>query len=261
MLSDDQYDELVRILFADIEVLVPLVFPHGQPVREAHIRLMAVTMRRWLVDGDLKKLLAPLRQTTLFCVQGNSQAKAYVDGSNAFRYYLTAGVMANGQAIRHIYESPMPQDAVDRSFTSEGHVRLPLKKFLAQPRLYHCGSWFSTEQILRFVANKLGGNHLDFERTGEWERLNAANTFMRYGGPDLTSPPEGSEVYLILEPSSDEVIGGVHLEIIAAAAAFVQMEIDGVQLFTLHTEQGLLSWLRKFFRRPAYFRMIEQSDR
>jgi hypothetical protein len=261
MLSGTEYDELARVLLGDIQTLVPLIFPHGRPVSEAHIRLVAVILRRWLVDGDLKKLLAPLRQSALFEVQGNSQAKAYADRFNAFRYYLTAGIMVEGRQIRHIYESPLPDEAVDRRFVGEGRVRLPLKKFLAQPRLLYNGHWFSTEQILRFVANKLGGNHLDFDRTGEWARLDAANAFMRYGGPDLAAPPDCCEVYLILEPSSNEIIGGVHLEVIAAAAAFVQMEIDGVQLCTLHTEKSLISGLRKLFRPSQKIRMIERSER
>jgi len=260
MLSDAEYDELARVLLADIQALVPLTFPQGRPVSEPHIRLLATIMRRWLVDGDLKKLLTPLRQSALFEVQGNSQVRAYADRTRAFRYYLTAGIRAEGQQIRHIYETTLSAEAVDRSFVHEGHVRLPLKKFLAQPRLYFDGDWFSTEQILRFVANKLGGNHLDFDRTGEWAKLDAANAFMRYGGPDLADPPEGCEVYLILESSSNEIIGGVHLEVIAAAAAFVQMEIDGVQLCTLRTERSFVGRLRKLLKRPRQIHMIERNE-
>ncbi|MGT2515622.1 hypothetical protein ACVOMT_16560 [Sphingomonas panni] len=259
MLEDAEYDELARVLHGDIETMVPLTFPHGRPVTEAHARLLAVIMRRWLVDGDLKKLLAPLRQSALFDVQGNSRAKAYADRSAAFRYYLTGGIMVQGRPVRHIYESPLPENEVKRDFVHEHHVRLPLKKFLAQPRLYHEGHWFNTEQILRFVANKLGGNHLDFDRTGEWAKLDAANKFMRYGGPARAAPPPGCEVYLILEPSSDEIIGGVHLEVIAAAAAFVQLEIGGVQLCKLQTEKSLIGKFRDLFRRPLTFSMIERS--
>jgi len=47
---------------------------------------------------------------------------------------------------------------------------------------------------------------------------------MRFGGPDLVASPGGCEVHLILEPASDEIISGVHLEVIAAAAAFAQMD-------------------------------------
>ena len=133
MLTEAQYDEMARLLLADVEGLVPLAFPDGRPVSEMQIRFMAVTMRRWLVDGDLKKILAPLRQSALFNVQGNSQAEAYAVRSRAFRYYLTAGIMANGRPVTHIYESPLHQDSVDQSFIREGAVCLPLKKFLAHP--------------------------------------------------------------------------------------------------------------------------------
>lgn len=255
-LSDEQYNELVRLLVGDIETLVTLIFPYRRAVSESHIRLTSGILRRWLVDGDLQKILPPLRQSALFSVEGNSLAKAYGDHTNAFRYYLTGGVMANGHAIRHIYDSPLDPGCIDRSFINEGRIRLPLKKFLAQPRLFYFGNWFNTGQILRFVANKLGGNHIDFDRAGEWERLDAANEFMRYGGPNLEGPPDGCEVYLILEPQSDEIIGGVHLEVIAAAA-FVQMEIDGVKLCTLQTELSLLGRLRGLFRSPTAVRMIE----
>ncbi len=152
------------------------------------------TSKRWclsffLMGGQLAKatfvlhpeffVAGPLRQSALFSVEGNSLAKAYGDRTNAFRYYLTGGVMANGQAIRHIYDSPLDPGCVDRGFVNEGQIRLPLKKFLAQPRLFYDGHWFNTGQILRFVANKLGGNHIDFDRPGEWERLDAANAYMR----------------------------------------------------------------------------------
>lgn len=260
MLSDAQYEELARLLLADMRVLVPLAFPHNTPVSEAHIRLMAVTMRRWLVDGDLQKLLAPLRQSALFDVQGNSRVKEYSSTNGVFRYYLTAGIKANGRPVSHIYESQLPEGAVDRSFMTEGRTRLPLKKFLSQPRLYHEGHWFSAGQILRFVANKLGGNHLDFDRSGEWARLDAANAFMRYGGPALAEPPEGSELYMILEPASDEVIGGVHLEVIAAASSFVQMEIGGHQLCTLTSEASLIGQLRWLFRRRLEYRLVDRPS-
>ena len=81
---------------------------------------------------------------------------------------------------------------------------------------------------------------------------------MRFGGPTLPVPPDGCEIYLILEPHSTEIIGGVHLEIIAATTAFIQMTIGGVQLCSLTTKQSLLAQLRKFFRRSPQYRMIER---
>jgi hypothetical protein len=258
MLTDAQHDEMAELLLADIRALVPLTFPRDMPVSEANIRLMAVLMRRWLVDGDLQKLLAPLRQSALFDVQANSIARHYASRTGAYAYFLTGGVMMAGRPVSYIYDSPLEESAVDRSFVREGYTKLTLKKFLAQPRLLHDGTWFNTGQILRFVANKLGGNHLDFDRSGEWARLDSANHYMRYGGPVCAEPPLGSEIYLILEPTSDEIIGGVHLEVIAAAASFVQMEIGGQQLCTLKSETGLIDKLRSLFRRPPTVSMVDR---
>lgn len=260
MLSNSQYEELTRLLVADVRALVPLALPTNHPVSEAHIRLMAVILRRWLVDGDLQKLLQPLKKTALFDVQGNTQAYAYAVKSTAFRYYLTGGIRVNGRPISHIYESESEASDVDQSFMQEGRASVSLKKFLAQPRLLHCGQWFNTGQILRFAANKLGGNHLDFDRSGEWAQLDAANSFLRFGGPALRQPPEGCEVYLIIEPSSEEIIGAVHLEVIAAAASFVQMSIGGEQLCELQTEKSLMDQLRKLFRRRPDICMIEHPN-
>lgn len=260
MLNDDQYNEMARLLVADIRALVPLVFPHNTPVSEANIRLMAVLMRRWLVHGDLKRLLAPLKLPALFDVQANSAARAYGARTSSFRYFLTAGVMMDGRPVTYIYDSPKRSDEIDRSFMREGRANLTLKKFLAQPRLFFEDQWFTTEEILRFVANKLGGNHVDFDRSGQWEKLDAANRYMAYGGPNLTTPPYGTEVYLILEPKSHEIIGGVHLEVVAAAASFVQMTIAGEQLFYLKTESRLIGRLRKYLRRRPAATMVERSS-
>jgi len=129
---------------------------------------MAVLMRRWLVDGDLQRLVAPLKAPILFPVQSTGPIVAYAAKSDALRYFLTAGVRMNGLPCRFIYDSALEPHEVDRAFTAAEYEQLTLKKSLSQPRLYHDGKWFSTAQILRFVANKLGGKHLDFDRMGEW---------------------------------------------------------------------------------------------
>jgi hypothetical protein len=260
MLNDEQYDELARLLLADIRALVPLVFPYNTPVSEANIRLMAVLMRRWLVDGDLKKLLAPLKLPALFDVQANGDAKAYAARTGVFRYFLTAGVMMDGRPVAYIYDSPKRPDEIDLGFLREGRTSLTLKKFLAQPRLFFEDQWFTTEEILRFVANKLGGNHVDFDRSGQWQKLDAANRYMAYGGPVLPAPPSGTEVYLTLEPTSHEIIGGVHLEVVSAAASFVQVTIGGEQLCNLKTDSSLIGRLRKYLRRRPGVTMIERSS-
>lgn len=254
-MNDDQYTELTRLLEADLDELIELCFPHNKPVAEAKIRQTAVILRRWLLDGDLQRLLDPFRSDAVFHVQDNGPIKAYLDRTPGFRYLLTANVMMNGRPIRYIYDTELGPAEVEQDALEARWVGLSLKKFLVQPRIYHEGQWFSTGQIVRFVANKLGGNHIDFDRSGEWERLDRANEYFKYGGPTIAQPPSGATLYLQLEPASREVIGGAHVEIIAAAASFVQMEINGTPLRQLMNKSNLVNELRKFFRRlpPVHF--------
>lgn len=258
-MNEDQYAELARLFEADLDELVELCFPHNRPVAEAKIRQTAVILRRWLLDGDLQRLLDPLRSAAEFHVQDNGPIKAYLDGTAGFRYLLTANVMMNGRPIRYISDTELHPTEVEQGAFEEKWIGLSLKKFLAQPRIFHEGHWFSTGQIVRFVANKLGGNHVDFDRGGEWERLDRANEYFKYGGPNITQPPKGTTLYLQLEPASNEVIGGAHVEIIAAAASFVQMEIDGTPLRKLTSRSSLVNELRKLFRRVPPVSFVERQ--
>jgi hypothetical protein len=125
--------------------------------------------------------------------------------------------------------------------------------------MFHDDCWFSTAQIIRFVANKLGGNHTDFDRSGEWERLDRANEYFKYGGPMLDEPPELATLYMQCEPTSHEIIGGAHVEIIAAVATFVQMEIAGTPVRQLAMRSSILNELRKLFRRVPPITLVERA--
>lgn len=243
--AEAEHEERVRTLFADIEALANLVFPLRRPVGDANTRMVSTLLRRWLIDGDLARLLRDAGSTASFDVQSNELAQAYASSSQALRYYVTAGIMVGGRPTLHIYDSVLRPEKLDREFMREGRRDLPLSKFLSQPRLLHAGRWFTTRQILTFAANKLGGNHLDFARVGEWAALNAANSYMRFGGPELSEPPAGAELYLVIEPASDDIVGAVHLEVIAAASSFVQMRINHVPILNLRPRNSLGGLLRK----------------
>ena len=143
-ITEFQYDELQRLLESDLKELVNLAFAHNKPITEAKIRLMATIMRRWLLDGDLQKLLSRDKSTASFSCQGNDCATAYVDTSGKIDYFLTAGVRLNGVPITFIYGSPLEPIEIDLNFTQEGNIPLTLKKFLSQRRLFHAGRWFTT---------------------------------------------------------------------------------------------------------------------
>jgi hypothetical protein len=252
-----QWSERIRVLQADLEALVALTFTHNEPVLESRIRLAATILRRWLADGDLQRLLDAARLQALFPTCCTDDAVAYATAAR-FHYLLAAGIHLDGRPIFHIGDSPLDRQEIDYGFAVPKPANLTLKKFLSQRRLFFEGRWFTRKQIISFVANKLGGNHLDFTRDGDFEALDRANRWMAFGGPELDDIPPGSERYLILEPKSQEILGGAHLEILAAAASFARVEIDGKPLQLLTFSTSLVNELRKRFRRRKQPKLLSR---
>jgi len=120
-------------------------------------------------------------------------------------------------------------------------------EFLKQRRLFFDGQFFTTEDIIKFSANKLGGAHLDFNRT-VFEKLDRASKFMKYGGPAPSRAwAPDCERYVILEPQSFEVLSAVHIEVIAAAASLVQLHFDGAPLLSLKRKASLTTRAKRLF--------------
>ena len=114
------------------------------------------------------------------------------------------------------------------------HTQLRLKDFLSQKRVFFEGTFFSCEDIIKYTANKLGGAHLDSKRDEHFAKLDKAAAFMKFGAPipiDTPNPP--SELYMVLEEEGAEILSAVHIEIIAAATSFIQVELSGKPVMTV----------------------------
>ncbi len=79
---------------------------------------------------------------------------------------------------------------------------MKLGEFARQKRVYHKGNWFTCDEIVKFIANKTGGAHLDFNRDDKHRQLEVASNYMTYGGPlnRIGALPPGP-LYLELEPN------------------------------------------------------------
>jgi hypothetical protein len=156
----------------------------------------------------------------------------------------------NGVPVCGIYNSALPfegrpQIPVDVMRDKE----LKVSAFLTQKRLFFEGSLYSCSDIIKFTANKLGGAHFDTKRDPQLEKLDRASQYMKYGGPHPSPDWDpGSEVYMVLEPDSNEVLSGLHIEIVAAATSFIQIRINGAPIMKLTTKTPLRTRLRRLFR-------------
>jgi hypothetical protein len=156
--TDKEVREVYRQLHSDLTTLFKLVFVHGKPIMEGDLRLASVILRKWLIDGLLGRLCNPARVKATVPVLDNSAPLAALLHEPSINYFLTGGVKFNGDPIRGIYNSALP---------SEGRPLIPVdvmpdkelkvSAFLAQKRLFFEGSQYSCEDIIKFTANKLGG--------------------------------------------------------------------------------------------------------
>ncbi len=226
--DDGQLEVLKATLESDISTLFRLTFTMG-PITDGDVRLSSVVLRKWLNGNLLQRLsrLAGLQAT--FPVLQNDVALHAISDDKSVNYFLTGGIRFAGQPVMGIYNSSRPADAAPViPIKDMVTAMMSPKDMLRQKRVYFSGDYFSCEEIIAFTANKLGGAHLDFDRPDRQTKLDAASTFMTFGGPleNVGRIPPG-ELYLAIEPSGREILSGFHIEVCAAAASFVQMHWDG----------------------------------
>jgi hypothetical protein len=256
-MEETKLNEFYNQLFSDIEEMVELVFPVNKPVSEAKIRTLATILRKWLVNGDLQTLMSQTESSATFPVNNHQRALKYISDCGDFTFFITGGLKFNGRPTHFLYESPREHSAIKIDLLRPSPAHLPLNKFCVQPRVFFDGKWATTEQIIKYVANKLGGAHFDFDRN-DFAHLQAADQYCRFGGPALNEPPEGAGLYFLVEPKTTEIVGTSQIEVICAAASFVQMKIDGNALLEVSQRVSLLSRIRTQLSRKSKITLVQR---
>ena len=253
----DQFnvESLKALLEADLSTLYRLVNTFGPPVAEGDVRAASAILRRWLCEGLFGRLCNTLNVTPTFPVLDNSDALALVLEHGRVEYFLTAGVKFAGHPVMLVYSSPDPPDRpLPLIQPNEALVRT--KEFLSQRRIFFEGQFVTTEDVIRFMANKLGGVHLDAQMTPFQQLMLRASEFMTFGGPAERVNARGL-IHMALETEGKEVLNGFHLEVVAAAASFIQVYLDGTQLVELPRQRPTL-WARVFGVKPLKVTLSER---
>ena len=209
------------------------------------MRLASVILRKWLIDGLLGQLTNVARCTATFSVVDNSPVCAEIIGKADIQYYFTGDVHFNNQPCNGLYYSTVRSQGKSR-LNLAGLKRKEVKvgEFLHQKRVYFRGTFLTCEQIIKFIANKLGGAHLNFDRQGQFSKMEEAAAYLTIGGPDRDISDFPSEVYIRLEPKSSEIFTPFHFEVIAAACSFIQIRFDGEPLLQITKTRSVGNWFR-----------------
>ena len=227
--------------------LFKLVFAHNKPIAAGDIRAASGILRRWLCEGEIGRLCRALGANPTFPVLDNSSVIAAISNVPDVRYYLTGGVKFNGSPVMHIYSSDLAAStSPSLPLGPMPRTLVKTKKFLEQKRVFFEGEFYTCEDIIRFTANKLGGVHLDFHRDERGERIQRAADYLTYGGPpDQIIRGTHGTIHLALEPQSEEALSGFHVEIIAAATSFLNIQMDGKPLVVFKSKSTLWSRVRR----------------
>jgi len=245
--SDQQIAEWKEQFEGDVESLMRLIITYRKPVQESDVRVSSVILRKWLVGGLLGQLCRALGAKPTFPVFDNAAVIAAIPHRPQVRFFLTGGVCFDGRPIYGVYKSDAPRGREpDLPVLAMDQELIRTSDFLSQKRVFFEGDYFSTQEIIQFVANKLGGAHLDSDWNVRHQRLARAADFMTFGGPaDKIKRGRAGELHMLVEPDSTEALSGLHVEIIAAAASLIGVHLNGEQLVPLEVKPNWKAQLRQ----------------
>lgn len=252
----DDTERLKEQLEGDFETLYKLIMTFGPPVSASDIRAASAILRRWLTENLFGRLCNQLSVVPSFPTIDNTHALGLVMGEPRVEYFATGGIKFAGVPISFPNSSSAPPEEA-LPFQSPSDTLLRSGQFLRQKRLYFEGCFFTTEEIIRFTANKLGGVHLDNRLNDREQVMLRASEFMTFGGPPEIARGVVGKTHLVLEPNSVHVLSGFHVETVAAAASFLQVHLDGTQLTQLPELKPKL-WAKLFGKRKPNFRLYER---
>ena len=159
--------ELCLQLFEDVHLMEQKQtngLPSSSQIRIVH----SVALRRWIVDGAFYRVQKLLTSRVLFEFQDSSQEiEECKQGANEYwGAVVNSGNVAIGwsqyskvvveQIAANTYKRPEPR--------SLAPIKGPAKEFFNQHSFFWKGQFYTRVDLIKFLANKLGGAHYDFDR-------------------------------------------------------------------------------------------------
>jgi len=228
------------------------------PLPPSHVRIVAsAIVRKWLVDNQLGRLgRETVGAFTLPALDTKAVAEAIAAGVSV-RFFMAGGVSMDGVPIKGFYVSDEPFHGTPPiPIASLEYVDMRPSKFLSARRVFHNGNWFTTDQIIRFMANKYGGVHFDPTRGHPWQQdLERASEFFTVGNPEnlkerklieTTSPRHN--IHLVLPKETGHLWTCLDIELLAIAQSLGNIKCNGARLIEVEKPESKWS-LRLLIRR------------
>lgn len=230
--------ELTEQLEEDLQFLANQLHAEG-PLPLANIRLAASGIcRKWLIEKHLVKLFHRLELQLTLPALDTSPHIDFINRDGGFDFYTSGGVSIDGRPINSIYahKDPRPQK-VTQSILAVPEIKLfTASKFLSRKCTYVQQTWITSEDILRFVANKSGGIHFDKRRDKHIEkRIERASQALWLGDTPPEPWPNKLEIYLQLPKLTNAHWNCTHIEMLSIAQSLLALHVNGHPLIESYT--------------------------
>lgn len=219
-------DQLVEQLRDDIRALIHnLTAPKN--FEASRIRNVSTSIcRRWLIDKGLVNLAHSLGVTPTLPALKNASHVNDIEKWNHVEFYTLGGVSLEGQPINSIYKirAGFPGHA---NFSIPNYVEFPPARFLRRKCAFGQGTWFTTENILRHMANKAGGVHFDTarEKTIDERIDEVRQSYVIHSSSQIPNTPE--RIGVDIEGDFEEQLDFCFLEMMAIAQSLCNVRFDG----------------------------------
>jgi hypothetical protein len=149
--------EMATVLLEDIDHLRAIA--RSQSPSKGDLRRLSNTLRRLLVNGDLKSVAAPRIGKFTFVAPDNS-AIYEAEGKEPYRFFCSGGADIYGRHIGPTLICDEPRISGNPPNRSPHQLlRLRVDPFLAQPILCIEGHWANRRQAIQYVAIVASGVH------------------------------------------------------------------------------------------------------
>lgn len=214
--------ELVYQLTDDINIIVTLLQSRVKP---GEIRVtLSPMLRRWIIDGHffyLQKLIQPSKIG--FKIRTNPQLKrlskagVYKNWMSAISFNGSLEIATNNLENKYIGTNGKPDSSIDFGNwqTQDQHSA---NNFFKQSMFFWKGEFFGRDDVIKMLANSLGGAHFDKQD----KRLSAISEIQAYFG-------------LEIKPHTQQILVGGEIAEARADPARRHNVYDGVDLVVLDT--------------------------
>lgn len=229
----EQFEQDLGVLFD--------VLNAPSPLSPQKVRLVAsAAVRKWLLDGEINRLAKDLGVRLELPALETSPVLDAIAGGAPVTFYLAGGIQLGGVPVRSIYCSTSPYSGEPPIPVHTQAALYTPGRYLATKRLFFDGVAYTAEQILLFVANKMGGVHLDFERSEAQERLERAAAYMTFGNPNneqaarvLEHGEPGGPCTLVIPPERGNLWTALEIELLSATQSLISVHCNGERLLQI----------------------------